>query len=769
MKRLRFDVDEALDCIDLTFPNYTPSVEAFEFFNLVKLVMGKDFEISSPKFHYFMVDMLYGNLQAYQFPYTEEMNKNIRINPRQIGILAARGLAKSTITTLFYPIVASIRGALPTTGPLSHIMMLSDSQQGGAKSQARLLSNTLERSVFAQNWFESMRFTDTEAELVRKGNGPIEKRHMLLSFRGAQALSLDSTLYTETETTTIGEVEVGDYIYGPDGHLTKVIEKSKIFHKPMYRITLVDGRAIKVSDDHINSILIREGGTYEAIDITTKSLIGRELKDSDGLYRIFIENTKPVRYPKTPLGRMFLSSLNLYDYIRALGGSAWNDGGLQYVIKGEATKDLPDGIQPNKVAIASVVRIEDEPSQCIAVNNKSRQFLTNSYTRTHNTGGIRSGSRNPVTGERIGLLIADDVIKNEAEAYSETIMNNVSTALVSDAKNAMRAKNTQFVLINTPFHKRDPIYTMIEGGGFTPLVIPICREIRPDLTKEEFVGAWSDYHDYNSVIERYLDAVDSHKTRNFNQELMLRVSNEEDRLVHDDLIQWYDRNLILKMLDGYSLYITTDFTTTGSASSDFSGAALWAVSSNYDYFLIDLVLRKQELEQQYNEIFRMVATWSKGSRPIEVGVEIDGQQKAHLFALKQKMMMTNRYFSFARQKGAPTSREGISSGSRGNKLDRFRYVVPLFQNRKIWFPEQLKDTAEMKEAIKQLRGATLTGFTYADDFNDIVSQLGLIDIYPGSGDLSSESEEVGVRDEPDYWLDHVDENEFSENKINVIF
>lgn len=536
MKREKFDIDYALDNVDLTFSNYIPSTDALEFFNLIRILYGEDFEIPNPKFHYFIVDMLYGNLTKEQFPYPKDIQDKITINPRQVGIISTRGSAKSTITTLFYPLVAAIKGSLPATGPLSHILILSDSQQGGARDQAKLMAGVLEKSVFAQNWFETIRCTESEVELVRNGKEPIEKRHMLIKFKGVQG------------------------------------------------------------------------------------------------------------------------------------------------------------------------------------------------------GGIRSGSRNPVTGDRYGLIIGDDTIKNEADAYSETIMHNVVTALTSDAKNAMRAKNTQFILVNTPFHKRDPVYMMVESGGFTPLVTPICKEIYEGMPEDRFVGLWPDMHSYESVMSRYLDAVATGTTRAFNQELMLRVSNEEDRLVSDEMIQWYDRKMLMKLLGGYSLYITTDFTTTSAVKSDYSGIAVWAVSSNWDWFLLDLSLRKLDLDDQYNALFRMVTTWSKGNRAIEVGVETDGQQRAHLYALKQMMQMKNKYFTFARQKGASGSKEGIASKGAGSKHERFRYIVPQFQNGKIYFPNELKDTEDMREALKQLKGATNTGFSTHDDFCDLISQTALIDVIPGSGE-----------------------------------
>ena len=347
-------------------------------------------------------------------------------------------------------------------------------------------------------------------------------------------------------------------------------------------------------------------------------------------------------------------------------------------------------------------------------------------------------------------------------------MHNVVTALTSDALNAMRAKRTQLVLINTPFHNRDPIYTSIESGIFTPLVAPICKEIREDLKKEEFVGVWPQMHDYESVMERYINAVGSNSTRTFNQELMLRVSSDEDRMVPDELIQWFDRNLIMKMIDGYSLYITTDFTTTSNAKSDYSAIALWAVSSNSDYFLMDLCVRRQELQEQYNELFRMISTWSKGYRVIEVGVEIDGQQKAHVFALKEMMQKKNKYFTFARQKGAPLTREGILSRSAGeNKLERFRYTLPLFQNKKIYFPDQLKGTPDMDVALKQLRGVTYTWFTTHDDFVDCLSQVSSISVVPGSGGTGDLEREY-KHDASGIWGD-VEDDEKEYGGSNIVF
>lgn len=630
----RFNVDEALDCVDLEFRNYVPSEESLQFFNLMRVFIGEDFEISNPKLHYFIVDMLFGKVTKDQFPYSQEIRDKIRINPARIAILCSRGVAKSTIVTTFYPIYCALMGSTPVTGPLSHMLILSDSQQGGARDQARLLGNMFDKSKLAKEWFESIRATDSEIELVRRGNDEIEKRHMLIKFKGAMSGGIRSGSRNPVTgdryaailchkkgtivTTDMGTHKVEDY-YNVLGERAEIGLEVSVWGLPTSEVVTKEHRYwAKKGEDGVH-------GWVEAKDLTGEYMIG-----GTGLWRRVKE-----------------------------------------------------------------VKETEKEETFVPIQTPDHTYVTE-FGLSHN---------------------CDDVIKNESDAYSETIMHNVVTALTSDALNAMRAKKTQLVLINTPFHNRDPIYTSIESGIFTPLVAPICKEIREDLKKEEFVGVWPQMHDYESVMERYINAVGSNSTRTFNQELMLRVSSDEDRMVPDELIQWFDRNLIMKMIDGYSLYITTDFTTTSNAKSDYSAIALWAVSSNSDYFLMDLCVRRQELQEQYNELFRMISTWSKGYRVIEVGVEIDGQQKAHVFALKEMMQKKNKYFTFARQKGAPLTREGILSRSAGeNKLERFRYTLPLFQNKKIYFPDQLKGTPDMDVALKQLRGVTYTGFTTHDDF-----------------------------------------------------
>jgi len=527
-KKWDFNVDKALDAIDLTFPNYTPSAQAHEFFNTIRLVMGEDFEHSSSIMQYFLVDLIFDNVTREMFPYSPEINSRIRLNKKMVAIIASRFSAKSTIITAFMPIYVAITGKLPGFGKVMFWVSFGDSQQAGAKVQANTIRDICEDSLFCKDYFEKMRFTDEECEFLRKGDGKVKDRAFMFKVKGAA------------------------------------------------------------------------------------------------------------------------------------GGS---------------------------------VR------------------------------GIRYKTARPQ------IFTFDDIIKSEADANSAIIMTKLRSMIYSDASKAL-GKTGKIIIVNTPFNKKDPVYSALENGVWTPLAIPICEKISMDITKEEYVGSWEAMKSYEEVMEDYENAHYGETVREFNQEYMLRISSEEDRMIPDHLIQWFDRTLTMKALQNYSLYITTDFTTTTNSLKDFSALGVWAVSSEGDWLLMDLCVKRQGIIEQYDELFRMIRTWSGKGATLEVGVEVDGQQRSHIHSLRLEMNKRNLYFTFARQRGAKFGFEGVLSKNQGNdKHSRFRMVLPQFQNKKIYFAEQLKGTPDMDEALLQLVYTTHFGFGSGhDDFNDIVSMMGAIDI-----------------------------------------
>lgn len=69
--------------------------------------------------------------------------------------------------------------------------------------------------------------------------------------KNIKALALDTDIPTDNGWKKMGDIHEGDFIFGKDGELHKVIKESEIFDKPMFEVEFDDGEIIKASDDHI--------------------------------------------------------------------------------------------------------------------------------------------------------------------------------------------------------------------------------------------------------------------------------------------------------------------------------------------------------------------------------------------------------------------------------------------------------------------------------------------------------------------------------------
>jgi len=540
LENAEFNLDAALDSYDPTFPRYIPSKDAFEFFILMRLVQGGDFEFDTPIAHYFMVDMLLGHIQdPMQFPYSEEVCKQITIDINAIGFMASRGIAKSTIGISFFGVYSAIKGKLPNgIGDVWFYLLLAASTKGGARVNALAVKAMCEESKYLNEYFEEMRFTETESEFTRKdptGNTPKKDRSFLLRYQG-----------------------------------------------------------------------------------------------------------------------------------------------------------LNTGIRGN-----------------------------------------RYGERRPCA------LLFDDAVLNTAAAYSKIMSDNLHTILHSDAVNALKGGGKGRVLLYfTPFHYGDVNTRSILNGSFTPVVIPMAKAFDvedPNLRATDIVSTWEAMHPRVSIAGLIKRARKAKELKLFLQERMLRLTSGSERLVPDNCIQFCDMKVIEDNIEAYNIYITTDYTTTSGEKSNFSGIATWAVSSNEDWFMLNLHLRKMGMDTQYALTLEEAAKWKRRGKNVEIGVEVDGNQAAHVNALEKLMRDQGTYYSFAKQKGQlDSSRKGILSKSSGlgAKHERFRVAVSqVMLKQKLWLPKHLEQTPDMVEFLLQIKGATHETFTRSDDGPDLISQINLMHVY----------------------------------------
>lgn len=859
-KYIKKPVEDWLRETDYVFMGYMPTDEALLFVNFIKEVNGGAEENETPLVHLKMMD-------------------NVFNKEKRCAILCHRGIGKTTLFAEYLILFMAAFGIFPGFGLVNLVLYVTDSIENGVKNLRRNVEFRYNESDFLQKLIPNQRISvgtdgagfvstsdyETQVSAGRKFTDirlefRNNKNHVLVvKGYGAKALSLDSTLYTDTGTTTIGECKIGDKIYGPNGHLTAIIAKSEVFHKPMYRINLSDGRSIKVSEDHINPVVINTNPNntvrWEEKNLTTKELLqiplvhtkkgNKHYRGTSSKHLVFIKNCTPVFYrtkrdlPIDPyvlglligdgslkkdgstilhghrediafykkhiryeLGSEYADKRNhnvvsltikgLSSSIRELGLAVHGDykfvpiaykqssfkqrlcllqglldtdgtiserkinpvvsftsnskilahdvAELVYSLGGSAQisrtgkkayrvfikLNLPTFALPRKrdkvknnyctqIAITSIEPIPLEPSQCIAVDNEDHQFLTDNYVRTHNTG-VRGAKE---LGKRPTIAILDDLV-SDTDAESQTVINTIENTVYKAVSKALHPTRQKMIWLGTPFNARDPLYKAVESGAWNVSVYPICEKF--PVTEEDFRGSWEDRFPYTYVKDEYDEAIALGKPENFNQELMLRIMSDEDRLIHDDDICWYKRKNILKNINAFNYYITTDFATSKEQASDFSVISVWAVNYKGYFYWIDGICEQQDMAKNVYDLFRLAQKWN----PQSVGIEVSGQQGGFVSLIMERMLDRNIYFNLASEgnKGKP----GIRPVT--NKMVRFNSILPKFKSREIFFPIEMKNEKPMLECINELTLAAKSGFkSKKDDFIDNISQLSSLTIW----------------------------------------
>lgn len=358
--------------------------------------------------------------------------------------------------------------------------------------------------------------------------------------------------------------------------------------------------------------------------------------------------------------------------------------------------------------------------------------------------GAKTGVRGAKEkGKRPQLAVLDDLISDE-DARSATVISAVEDTVYKAVNYALHPTRNMIIWSGTPFNAKDPLYKAVESGAWSVNVFPVCEQF--PCAREEFRGSWPDRFTYEYVKEQYDAALKLGKVDTFNQELMLRIMSDEDRLVQDHDIAWYKIDGVLRHKNRFNFYITTDFATSEKQKADYSVISVWAYNNVGDWLWVDGICKRQTMDKTIDDLFRL----SQQYRPQQVGLEVTGQQGGFIPWIMNQMIDRNIYFPLASE--GNDGKPGIRPNT--NKLVRFNTVLPLFKARKIFFPIEKKNSPEMAEAMTELGLVTPAGFkSKHDDFADTVSMLSSLTPWkpseeaPMSGSSGDGMWDVDVEDE----------------------
>jgi len=375
-------------------------------------------------------------------------------------------------------------------------------------------------------------------------------------------------------------------------------------------------------------------------------------------------------------------------------------------------------------------------------NADGKKFIIKGY-------GAKTGVRGAKEmGKRPQLAVLDDLISDE-DARSDTVIASVEDTVNKAVNFALHPTRSKTIWSGTPFNARDPLYKAVESGAYKVNVFPVCNKF--PCTEEEFQSAWPDRFPYSYVKKQYDFAKAQGKVADFNQELMLRIMSEDDRLILDGEILWYSRSKLLQNKNRFNFYITTDFATSGKQAADYSVIAVWALNYKGHWFLVDGICKRQTMDKNIEELFRLAQLY----QPQAVGIEISGQQGGFIPWIQAQMLERNSFFNLASDKSG--SDQGIRPNT--NKMVRFNIVVPWFKAHLMYFPAELKETFFIEEFMAELRLVSPAGFkSKNDDCLDTISMLGSLTVW-------RPSEEVRMhKNDQDMW--EIEEERVDEGRLS---
>lgn len=370
--------------------------------------------------------------------------------------------------------------------------------------------------------------------------------------------------------------------------------------------------------------------------------------------------------------------------------------------------------------------------------------FTDNYIEARNRDGHRLGMKmfgaktglrgTKIFGKRPVFCVLDDLVSDD-DASSKAAMSAIKNTVYKGVDYALDPTRRKIVFNGTPFNKGDILYEAVESGGWVVNVWPVCE--RFPCTREEFRGAWEERFSYDFVKEQYDLAMSTGQLASFRQELLLRITSSEDQLVPPEVLRWYSRANLLANRSRFNFYITTDWATSSKQGADYTVICVWALNNNGDWFLVDGIRHQKTMDKSLDELFRLVAHY----RPMNVGVEVTGQQGGFVPWLQEQMMTRNVWFTFA------SSNNGKLPGVRPdtNKIARFQLVVPMFNTGKIFLPEELRTTEFVAAVVDEVTHATPDGFkSKNDDCADNISMLPLLGAW-------KPSEEAPVAEKDGRW------------------
>lgn len=217
---------------------------------------------------------------------------------------------------------------------------------------------------------------------------------MLIGSRGlGKAGKLDEKIRTQNGWTTLGDVKVGDKVYGSDGNLTNVTYKTEpMFGLEFYKVTLRDGRSVEVCEDHLWKVWDKNKNRKTQNNysvVSTKDMFENYYWDRKDSKSKVPKTTREFRYA-LPLNQTLKSELEqelpIHPYVL---GVLLGDGGMTHKTITITSKDLEvvervKNLLPEEYDLSKIK--SSDYSYCIVIKEGYKKIALPFYTHLDKLG-----------------------------------------------------------------------------------------------------------------------------------------------------------------------------------------------------------------------------------------------------------------------------------------------------------------------------------------------------------------------------------------------
>lgn len=325
-----------------------------------------------------------------------------------------------------------------------------------------------------------------------------------------------------------------------------------------------------------------------------------------------------------------------------------------------------------------------------------------SANRWHTSAGgiyFAAGVGSAITGRGADILLIDDPIKNRQEADSQLVRDRVWNWYTSTAYTRLMP-GAAIVLIQTRWHVDDlagRLIKQMEGGGEQWEIVSLAAETDGE-------ALWPEWYPMATLDTIKATIGPRDWSALYQQQPMPDGGGEFKK----DYMQYYTGKIDSKRTNNY---ILCDPAGEKKKTSDYTTFWVIGLNSDQNYYVHDLVRDRLNLVERADTLFRLHRQY----RPLQVRYEKYGMM-ADIEHIKSRMNTENYRFPITEVAGQTP------------KNDRIRRLLPLFDARRVWFPETLIHTDHRGvpvDLIKTFREEEFAAFPVGvhDDMMDSLSRI----------------------------------------------